>query len=85
MKSYDLLICGSCLRSVTNMENMFRGCENLTKLYLSGFDTSVVTAFGTGEYTGMSNMFKFCRKLTNLVTPDKKINDAYEKYMEEDW
>ena len=43
---------------VTNMSNMFYGCNNLTSLDLSGFDTSKVT--------NMSNMFYGCDKLTSL-------------------
>ena len=37
---------------------MFSGCDNLTSLDLSGFDTSQVT--------NMSDMFNGCYELTNL-------------------
>lgn len=44
--------------NVTDMQNMFRSCENLTNLDLSNFDTSNVT--------DMSDMFNNCSKLTTL-------------------
>ena len=43
---------------VTNMDSMFRYCNNLTSLDVSGFDTSKVT--------DMSYMFSDCSKLTSL-------------------
>lgn len=44
--------------NITNMENMFERCSNLTTLDLSGFDTSNVT--------NMYSMFGNCKSLTNL-------------------
>lgn len=43
---------------VTNMGNMFNGCENLTQLDVSGFDTSQVT--------NMAIMFNNCANLKSL-------------------
>ena len=43
---------------MTDMGFMFSGCDNLTSLDLSGFDTSQVT--------NMSDMFNGCYELTNL-------------------
>ena len=43
---------------VTDMNNMFVGCRNMTSLVLSGWDTSNVT--------DMSSMFSGCRSLTSL-------------------
>ena len=40
---------------LTNMKDMFNGCESLTNLDLSKFDTSKVT--------DMSSMFSFCGKI----------------------
>ena len=40
------------------MSSMFNGCEGLTSLDVSNFDTSQVT--------NMSHMFYECRSLTNL-------------------
>ena len=45
-------------KNVTNMSNMFSGCNALTTLDLSSFDTSNVT--------NMSNMFYNCNALTTL-------------------
>ena len=44
--------------NVTNMRSLFRHCEALTSLNLSGFTTSNVT--------NMSNMFSTCQALTSL-------------------
>ena len=44
--------------NVTNMRSLFRHCEALTSLNLSGFNTSNVT--------NMSNMFSTCQALTSL-------------------
>ena len=44
---------------VTNMNGMFYGCNNLTSLDVSGFDTSKVT--------NMSNMFANCSNLTSIT------------------
>jgi len=44
--------------SVTNMSNMFAGCESLKVLDLTGFSTS--------EVTSMNNMFSGCSSLTVL-------------------
>ena len=44
--------------NVTNMKSLFRHCEALTSLNLSGFNTSNVTS--------MSNMFSTCQALTSL-------------------
>lgn len=44
--------------NVTNMRSLFRHCEALTSLNLSGFNTSNVT--------NMSNMFSHCQALTSL-------------------
>ena len=49
---------GSDTSNVTNMNNMFYGCENLTSLDLSNFDTSNVT--------NMYGMFSGCWGLTSL-------------------
>ena len=43
---------------VTNMREMFKGCESLIELNLNGFDTSNVT--------DMADMFAECRSLTEL-------------------
>ena len=43
---------------ITNMSNMFDGCENLVSIDSSEFNTSNVT--------NMSNMFNGCKKLTSL-------------------
>ena len=43
---------------VTDMRNMFNGCNNLTSLDASGFDTSNVTDIG--------EMFQDCKSLTSL-------------------
>ena len=43
---------------LTKMDSMFRSCINLTKLDLSGWNTSNVTA--------MQNMFRECEKLEDL-------------------
>ena len=44
--------------AVTSMSNMFRNCNNLTFLDLSGFDT--------GKVTNMTSMFHGCKNLTSL-------------------
>ena len=44
--------------NVTNMSSMFRSCNGLTSIDVSGFDTSKVT--------NMSTMFYYCRGLTSL-------------------
>ena len=44
--------------NVTNMSQMFLGCQSLTSLYLGNFDVSNVTK--------MINMFSGCKKLTTL-------------------
>ena len=44
--------------NVTYMDNMFKGCSNLTSLDVGSFDTSNVT--------DMDNMFKRCSGLTSL-------------------
>ena len=43
---------------MTNASRLFYGCENMTNVDLSGFDTSNVT--------NMDEMFEFCDSLTNL-------------------
>ena len=43
---------------MTNASRLFYGCENMTNVDLSGFDTSNVT--------NMDEMFAFCDSLTNL-------------------
>ena len=43
---------------VTNMEDMFKGCKNLSELDVSGFDTTGVT--------NMAGMFSWCANLTQL-------------------
>ena len=43
---------------VTQMNSMFKGCKNLTKLDLSNFNTAKVT--------DMNNMFESCQNLTSL-------------------
>jgi surface protein len=45
---------------------MFSGCDNLTSLDLSGFDTSQVT--------NMSDMFNGCYELTNLDMRNATFN-----------
>ena len=49
---------GSNTSNVTDMSNMFYGCENLTSLDVSSFNTSKVT--------NMSGMFSACWSLTSL-------------------
>ena len=44
--------------SPTSLSHMFEGCENLTSVSFSGFDTSNVT--------GMNEMFDGCKSLTSL-------------------
>ena len=43
---------------VINMEDMFKGCKNLSELDVSGFDTTGVT--------NMAGMFSWCANLTQL-------------------
>ena len=52
-----------CTEDVTDMSDMFKYCEKLTKLDLSGFNTSKVT--------NMSNMFYGCNKLSTIYVGDK--------------
>ena len=50
--------------NVTNMNGMFKGCELLTSLDLSSFDTSSVQTLGIGW--GNGGMFQDCKNLTSL-------------------
>ena len=46
------------ISKITNLENTFRGCNNLESIDLSMFDTSLVT--------NMAHMFRECYRLQNL-------------------
>ena len=46
------------IAGLTGMSNMFNGCSGLTRIDLSGFDTSQVASMG--------NMFQNCHNLTSL-------------------
>ena len=58
-KNLTSITCKWDTSNVTNMQNMFNGCNKLTSLNLSNFDTSNVT--------NMSNMFNNCNNLIELV------------------
>ena len=58
---------------VTNMQNMFGGCESLESLDVSNFDTQNVT--------NMQNMFYGCSKLTSLDVSN--FNTQNVKYMDD--
>ena len=56
---------------VTNMSEMFLGCQNLQEIDLSGFNTESVTGSATGKpdtyyMNGLYAMFWGCSKLTTL-------------------
>ena len=55
-KSISAIACNT--EKVTNMNSMFCGCEDLTKLDLK--------IFNTGNVTNIGNMFCVCKKLTKL-------------------
>ena len=63
--------------AVTNMEDMFNQCENLTSLDLSSFNTAGVTS--------MRNMFVNCKSLTSLDLQNfntEKVTDMYNMFAE---
>ena len=63
--------------AVTNMEDMFNQCENLTSLDLSSFNTAGVTS--------MRNMFVNCKGLTSLDLQNfntEKVTDMYDMFAE---
>ena len=60
VKNYEVV--ATKYNDVTDMSNMFYGCNRLTSLDLSNFDTSKVTT--------MSDMFSSCKSLTSVTFGD---------------
>ena len=60
-------------KNLKNINHMFYGCDKLTSLNLSNFNTQNVT--------NMEHMFDNCSSLAkhNLITKDNKILNAFEK------
>ena len=55
------------------MNGMFYGCESLTNLNLSNFNTQNVI--------NMNSMFSYCNSLkkNNIITKDNKILNKFDK------
>ena len=55
---------------LSNMSSMFNGCESLTNINLSNFNSQ--------NGTNMSDMFRECESLTNIITKDNKILNEFK-------